>query len=142
MDTWRCRLDGAWRDEPSPSVFGVNETNTCQNYPLIALPVRTYHSCNQLTPKSEDEGPTGILQDGGAFPNLQAALFMPSSNLSYAVASVDRIKQEIDELTRTQSRVLDLAVYVGMTPVEEQAFMARRNLIRKLLDKLRVLESE
>ena len=67
---------------------------------------------------------------------------MPSSNLSYAVASVDRIKQEIDELTRTQSRVLDLAVYVGMTPVEEQAFMARRNLIRKLLDKLRVLESE
>ena len=64
---------------------------------------------------------------------------MPTPNSSDAMAGADRIKQEIDELTRKQAKVLDHAASVGMTPEEERVFVARRRLITKLVQKLRAL---
>lgn len=66
---------------------------------------------------------------------------MPTSKSYSTVVSIDRIRQGINDLTLRQAKVLDRATYVGMTIVEERAFVARGRLIARLVQELHALEA-
>ena len=64
---------------------------------------------------------------------------MPSE-LFDSADEIVRVKQEIDRLTKEQSKLLKDAIYVGMTLDEARRFYERRHQITKLLEELALLQ--
>jgi len=56
-----------------------------------------------------------------------------SPNPPDSVDAIERLKREIDRLVREQDRMLELAIYVGMTADEEKEFDKRHSRIREYL---------
>jgi len=65
---------------------------------------------------------------------------MNSSEPWDAVDIFQRIKQEIERLTREQSEALKSATFVGMTPNEAKEYDDRRKKITCLVEQLRLLK--
>lgn len=64
---------------------------------------------------------------------------MNTYNASDSVDTVQRLRQEIDKLTREQTEALQTATFVGMTALESKIYDARRQRITELVEQLRVL---
>jgi len=67
-------------------------------------------------------------------------VIMNSSEPWDAVDIFQRIKQEIERLTREQSEALKSATFVGMTPNEAKEYDDRRKKITCLVEQLRLLK--
>lgn len=55
-------------------------------------------------------------------------------------SAVHRLKLEIDDLTEQQSRALQSAIYLGMSPEEARRYDGRRKHIMNLIRELRLLQ--
>lgn len=64
---------------------------------------------------------------------------MNTYDASDSVDTVQRLRQEIDKLTREQTEALQTATFVGMTALESKIYDARRQRITELVEQLRVL---
>lgn len=64
---------------------------------------------------------------------------MNTYDASDSVDTVQRLRQEIDKLTREQTEALQTATFVGMTALESKIYNARRQRITELVEQLRVL---
>jgi hypothetical protein len=61
---------------------------------------------------------------------------MPSPDPSSTIDAVHRIKQELDILAEQQSKALQNALYLGMTPDEDKQCNDRRQRIAELVRQL------
>jgi len=64
-----------------------------------------------------------------------------SPNPPASVDAIERLKREIDRLTREQNRMLELAIYVGMTADEEKEFDKLHSRILEYQLDLKMLEA-
>lgn len=53
---------------------------------------------------------------------------------------IQRLRQEVAQLTEEQSKALKSAVYVGMTPDEAKGYDERRQQITRIISQLMMLE--
>ena len=67
---------------------------------------------------------------------------MPSPDPYSTIDAVHRIKQELDILAEQQSKALQNALYLGMTPDEDKQCDERRQRIAELLRQLDDLDFE
>jgi hypothetical protein len=65
---------------------------------------------------------------------------MPS-NYSDTLATVHRLRHQIDRLTQQQTEALKTAIYVGMSPAEVKAYDDRHAEILGLMHQLAELEN-
>ena len=65
---------------------------------------------------------------------------MPTPNPSSTIDAVHRIKEELDTLVEQESKVLQNAIYLGMTPDEDKQCDERRKRIAQLTQQLYGLE--
>lgn len=64
-----------------------------------------------------------------------------SSNFSDTLATVHRLRHQIDRLTQQQTEALKTAIYVGMSPAEVKAYDDRHAEILGLMHQLTELEN-
>ncbi|HEV2468118.1 MAG TPA: hypothetical protein VGS78_02910 [Candidatus Sulfotelmatobacter sp.] len=64
-----------------------------------------------------------------------------SSNSSDTLATVHRLRHQIDRLTQQQTEALKSAIYVGMSPAEVKAYDDRHAEILGLMHQLAELEN-
>jgi hypothetical protein len=60
-------------------------------------------------------------------------------NVESTVSEVQRLKHEIDRLTRLQADALQHAIYLGMTPNEAKEYDERRSMLTRLVEQLGAL---
>ena len=65
---------------------------------------------------------------------------MPTPHPSSMLDAVHRIKQELGVLVEQQSKALQNAIYLGMTPDEDKQCDERRKMIAQLIRQLYDLE--
>ena len=65
---------------------------------------------------------------------------MNSSELPEAIVLAQRIRHEIEELTREHKQALERATFVGLTSDEARALDQRRETITSLLRELKLLQ--
>ena len=66
---------------------------------------------------------------------------MTSYDTSASIHPVQRLRNEIENLTHEQNEALKTATFVGMTAVEAKIYDARRRRITELVEKLRGLQN-
>ena len=66
---------------------------------------------------------------------------MTSYDTSASIHPVQRLRNEIENLTHEQNEALKTATFVGMTAAEAKIYDARRRRITELVEKLRGLQN-